>query len=151
MHSTAPGSQRRYRSVALATAAGAVLTALGFTAGLFAAEAPARRVQTVLSRPLANAPGQMLTAVVIEYPPGFSSKPHHHAGSVFGYVLSGEIRSGVDGAEPKVFKAGEAFFEPPGTHHTVSANASTTEPASLLAVIVANEGAKLTTYDTESH
>jgi len=40
----------------------------------------------------------------------------------------------------------QSFFEPPGTMHMVSANASATEPAELIAVFVADEGAQLTTF-----
>jgi quercetin dioxygenase-like cupin family protein len=36
------------------------------------------------------------------------------------------------------FRAGESFSEFPGDRHAVSENASTTEPASLLAVFVVN-------------
>jgi quercetin dioxygenase-like cupin family protein len=67
---------------------------------------------------------------------------------VFVYVLSGQIRSENSATGPaKVYKAGETFFEPPGSEHLVSENASETEPASLLAVFVADDGAKLTTYN----
>ena len=58
---------------------------------------------------------------------------------------TGEIRSQIsDGAPAKVYKAGEFFFEPPGSSHLVSENASATEPASLLAVFVAADDATLT-------
>jgi quercetin dioxygenase-like cupin family protein len=50
-------------------------------------------------------------------------------------------------ASAKVYKAGESFFEPPGSEHLVSANASTSKPASLLAIFVADDGAGLTTFD----
>jgi quercetin dioxygenase-like cupin family protein len=63
-------------------------------------------------------------------------------------VLSGAIRSETSGAGPaRVYKAGEGFFEPPGSEHLVSENASATEPASLLAVFVADNGAELTHFD----
>ena len=102
-------------------------------------------VKPVFAGALPNVPGNNLSAVLVTYKPGESSATHHHAGSVFAYVLSGEIRSQVSGdAEPKVYKAGESFFEPPGSDHLVSENASDTEPASLLAVIVAEDGATLT-------
>jgi quercetin dioxygenase-like cupin family protein len=80
--------------------------------------------------------------------PGAKSEKHHHAGSVFVYVLSGAIRSqsSATGAA-KVFRAGESFFEPPGSEHLVSENDSATEPASLLAVFVADDGSQLTTFD----
>jgi quercetin dioxygenase-like cupin family protein len=43
-----------------------------------------------------------------------------------------------------VYHAGEGFFEPPGSVHLVSANASANEPAKLLAIFVADAGATLT-------
>lgn len=105
-------------------------------------------VKSVLAEKLPNVPGKTLTAVVVSYPPGGKSAKHHHAGSVFAYVLSGAIRSQTSvGGPARVYKAGEAFFEPPGAEHLISENASMTEPASLLAVFVADDGAQLTTFD----
>jgi quercetin dioxygenase-like cupin family protein len=99
----------------------------------------------VFSAQLPNVPGKTLTAIVVEYAPGGSSPAHRHAGSVFAYVLSGHIRSENSATGPvRVYRAGETFFEPPGSTHLVSANASDTEPASLLAVFVADDHAQLT-------
>src|SRR6266513_4774357 len=112
------------------------------------AHAEGDQVTPVRTEKLPNVPGKTLTAVVVNYAPGGKSTSHHHAGSVFAYVLSGEIRSENSATGPaKVYKAGEAFFEPPGSEHLVSENASTTEPASLLAIFVADDGAQLTTFD----
>jgi quercetin dioxygenase-like cupin family protein len=106
-------------------------------------------VKLVRTEKLANAPGQTLTAVTVNYAPGGTSRGHHHAGSVFAYVLTGAIRSENSATGPvKVYKAGESFFEPPGSKHLISENASATEPASLLAVFVADDGAQLTTFDS---
>ncbi len=105
-------------------------------------------VKPVAMEKLPNVPGKSLTAVVVTYAPGGRSGKHHHAGSVFAYVLSGAVRSENSATGPgQVYKAGESFFEPPGSEHLVSENASTTEPASLLAVFVADDGADLTTFD----
>src|SRR5690242_2958110 len=94
---------------------------------------------------LPNVPGQTLTAELVEYPPGGKSSAHHHAGSVFVYILTGRIRSQVSATGPaRVYKAGETLFEPPGSNHLVSENASTSEPASLLAIFIAEDGAVLT-------
>lgn len=105
----------------------------------------AANVKTVFTNPLPNVPGNTMTALLVRYEPGGKSDAHHHAGSVFAYVLSGAIRSQVGpGGEVKVYKAGESFYEPPGSTHLVSENASDTEPASLLAVFVAEDDATLT-------
>lgn len=105
-------------------------------------------VKPVLAEKLPNVPGKSITAVIVNYAPGGKSGKHHHAGSVLAYVLSGEIRSQNSATGPaKVYKAGASFFEPPGSEHLISENASATEPASLLAVFVADDGARLTTFD----
>jgi len=109
------------------------------------AQADDADVKRVFAQLLPNVPGKALSAVVVNYAPGGKSGAHHHSGSVFAYILSGAIRSQVSGdGDAKVYKAGEFFFEPPGSSHLVSENASATEPASLLAVFVADDGATLT-------
>lgn len=106
------------------------------------------QVKQVSAEKLANVPGKKLTAIVVSYAPSGKSGAHRHAGSVFAYVLSGAIRSENSATGPaKVYKSGESFFEPAGSRHLVSENASAKEPASLLAVFVADDGAQLTTFD----
>jgi quercetin dioxygenase-like cupin family protein len=85
-----------------------------------------------------NIPGKSLIAVVVDYPPGAASVPHTHAKSsfIYAYVISGNIESKVNDAPTRVYKAGESWSEPPGAKHTIGRNASTTEPAKLLAVFV---------------
>src|SRR5579871_2304550 len=97
-----------------------------------------------------NIPGKSIQALVVEYPPGGGTPAHRHANSAFitGYVLSGAIRSQVDNAPAKIYHQGEYFTENPGAHHTISENASKTEPAKLLAIFVLDTGeAPLTTLD----
>lgn len=96
------------------------------------------QVKVVFEHALPNVEGKRLVSVVVNYPPGAKSLPHHHAASAFiyAYVLSGTIRSQVDNDAPKVYHQGEAFYEMPGSHHRMSENASETEPSSLLAVFV---------------
>jgi hypothetical protein len=51
----------------------------------------------------------------------------------------------ISEALPLAMNVVSAISEPPGATHLVSANASNTEPAELIAVFVADEGAQLTT------
>ncbi len=89
-----------------------------------------------------------MTGVLVNYPPGGRSLKHHHSGSVTAYVLSGAIRSENSATGPaRVYQAGESFFEPPGSEHVVSENASKSEPASQLAIFVAPRGAELKVDD----
>jgi quercetin dioxygenase-like cupin family protein len=130
---TLPRESIRLRSAVLAAAGGG-------DAG--------ERVKPVATHDLPNLPGKRLTAIVVTYAPGAKSARHHHAGSVWAYVLSGAIRSQNSATGPaEVYRAGDSFFEPPGSEHLVSENASATESASLLAVRIADDGAELTTID----
>jgi quercetin dioxygenase-like cupin family protein len=100
--------------------------------------APASKVTKIFDRELPNVPGKSMRAVLVEYGPGASSPSHRHPSSAFIYatVLQGEIRSKVNDEPEHVYKAGESWTEVPGDHHQVSANASSTEPARLLAIFV---------------
>jgi quercetin dioxygenase-like cupin family protein len=42
----------------------------------------------------------------------------------------------VNDGETQIYRAGESWSEPPGAMHSISRNASKTEPAKLLAVFV---------------
>jgi len=104
------------------------------------------RVEPITSHALPNVPGKRVTIVRVFYGPGGFTRAHRHSGSVTAYITKGEIRSQLAGGPVETFKVGQSFFEPPGATHLVSANASNTEAAELIAVFVADEGAQLTTF-----
>lgn len=87
---------------------------------------------------LPNVPGKSIKGVLVEYGPGGYSPGHTHPKSAFIYatLLEGEIRSRVNDGKVTTYKAGQSFSELPGDRHRVSANASETKPAKLLAVFV---------------
>jgi quercetin dioxygenase-like cupin family protein len=123
----------------------AALTFMSMTAAF------AGTVKIVFDQPIPNVPGKSMKGVLVEYAPGESSPPHIHAKSAFIYatVLEGAIRSQVNDGPEQVFMAGDNWSEVPGDRHGVSANASATEPARLLAVFVVDTDTKdsdLTTY-----
>lgn len=108
------------------------------------------KISVVFDRALPNAPGMSMKAVLVEYQPGGSSPPHTHPATAFIYatVLEGAIRSKVNDGPETVYRAGESWAEVPGDHHAVSANASATEPAKLLAVfVVGSDETDLVTED----
>ena len=116
------------------------------------AEDPTRKVTVVFDHVLPNLPGKSLRGVLVEYGPGGSSAAHTHPNSAFIYatVLEGAIRSQVNDGPVTVYRAGENWSEMPGDHHKVSANASDTEPAKLLAVFVVDTNdTKLVTEDAQ--
>jgi quercetin dioxygenase-like cupin family protein len=96
------------------------------------------KVTLVYEHVLPNVPGKSIKGVLVEYQPGDSSPAHTHPNSAFIYatVLEGAIRSQVNDGPVIKYRVGESFSELPGDRHSVSENASTTEPARLLAVFV---------------
>ena len=104
----------------------------------FATDPSRAKITVVFDHALPNVPGKSMKGVLVEYAPGGSSPAHTHPKSAFIYatVLEGAIRSQVNDGPEKVYRAGESWAELPGDHHRVSANASDTEPAKLLAVFV---------------
>lgn len=110
------------------------------------------KVTLVFDHALPNVPGKSVKGLLVEYGPGGSTPAHTHAASAFVYatVLEGAIRSKINNNPEQVYHAGENFFEVPGDHHRVSANASDTEPMRMLAVFVVDTSAEnLTTSDNE--
>jgi quercetin dioxygenase-like cupin family protein len=127
-----------------------VLTAISSTA--FAADPTREAVAPAFAYPIANVPGKTMTALVVTYPPGAKTPAHRHGRSfVVAYVLEGAVRSKVDNAEERIYRAGESWTEKPGARHTVSENASATEPAKILAMLVHNNKAKdLLTFEDQN-
>jgi len=122
------------------------------SAGTAAAQAPSGRAAAAAPPPIkfdlpdVDLNGWEVTISHVPYPPGRVGSVHHHAGFVLAYVLEGAIVTQVSGQGPeKTYRPGEMFYEPPGSTHMVSRNASATEPAELLAMIFAPKGATLTT------
>ncbi|MGZ5920022.1 MAG: cupin domain-containing protein [Hyphomicrobium sp.] len=103
------------------------------------------KVEVVSSHALPDIPGKRVTVVRVTYGPGGFTPPHRHGGTVTAYITKGQIRSQLNNGPVEIFDVGQSFFEPLGTIHQVSANASNTEWAELIAVFVADEGAQLTT------
>src|ERR1043166_766000 len=102
------------------------------------------KVTLVYEHALPNVPGKSIKGVLVEYGPGGSSPAHTHPKSAFIYatVLEGAIQSSVNDGPVVTYRKGESFSEMPGDHHSVSANASQTEPAKLLAVFVVDTDEK---------
>ena len=109
------------------------------------------KITLVYDHALPNAPGKSIKGVLVEYGPGGSSPAHTHPKSAFIYatVLEGAIRSSVNDGPVVTYHRGESFSEMPGDRHSVSENASKTEPAKLLAVFVLDTDEKELTTPIE--
>jgi quercetin dioxygenase-like cupin family protein len=99
------------------------------------------KVTLVYQHALPGIPGKSVKGVLVEYGPGGYSPSHTHAKSAFIYatVIEGEVRSKVNDGSERTYRTGENWTELPGDHHRVSANASETKPAKILAVFVVDD------------
>jgi quercetin dioxygenase-like cupin family protein len=86
-----------------------------------------------------------VTVSEINVPPAQVGRAHRHPGFVLVYVLEGAMVTKISGQPETTYKAGQMFFEAPGSTHEVSRNASDTQPAKFLAFIFAKKGLPLTT------
>jgi quercetin dioxygenase-like cupin family protein len=140
----------KIRTIIAATGAALVVLMAG---AVSAHDAEAETVTKNFEAAIPNIPGKSLIAVEVNYAPGAASLPHTHAKSAFiyAYVISGAIESKVNEGETRIYRAGESWSEPLGAIHSISRNASKTEPAKLLAVFVLDTNDKaLTTPIKES-
>jgi quercetin dioxygenase-like cupin family protein len=102
------------------------------------AHEPVEKVTPNFEHAISNIPGKSLIALEVDYPPGGASIPHTHAKSsfIYAYVVEGSIESKVNSEKPKIYRAGQSWFEEPGAVHSIGRNVSKTKPAKLLAVFV---------------
>jgi quercetin dioxygenase-like cupin family protein len=110
---------------------------------------PLKRTE-VLSQELPKADFCKASLVTIDFAPGGEAVKHRHDVAVFGYVLEGSVENQFEGQKLKVYKQGEAWYEPPGTVHVVARNASKTERAKLLVFYLGEEGKAPTTVIKET-
>lgn len=106
---------------------------------------PLAKVTELMAKPLADYPGKEALLLQVEYPPGGADPVHRHDAHGFIYVLEGSIVMGVQGGKPVTLTAGQTFYEGPDDVHTVGHNASATEPARFLVLLLKNQGAPVLT------
>jgi quercetin dioxygenase-like cupin family protein len=79
-------------------------------------------------------------ASLIELGPDATAPRHRHDVAVLAYVLEGTVENQFDGGATQVHKAGDSWWEAPGTVHDLARNASKTARARLLVIYIGEEG-----------
>ncbi|TDV58318.1 quercetin dioxygenase-like cupin family protein [Pseudomonas graminis] len=108
-------------------------------------DAEQEKVTVLEQHPMLNAPGKEAMVLTVEYTPGQASIAHSHSGSAIAYVLEGEVISRVNDGKAMTYKAGQTWYEPAGSGHYESRNASATKPAKLLVFILLDDKADILT------
>src|SRR5229473_6646565 len=99
------------------------------------------KVTPLLSKDLTNLPGKEGLMVTVEYPPGNTDPIHRHHAHGFIYVLEGSIVMQVRGGKEVTLTPGQTFYEGPDDVHVVGRNASSTQPAKFVVVLIKAKGA----------
>src|SRR3954453_22814458 len=99
------------------------------------------KVTELFSKDLTNSLGKEGLMIMVEYPPGSVDPVHRHNAHAFVYVLEGSIVMQLKGGKEVTLKPGETFYEGPADVHVVGRNASKTEAAKFLVVLVKEKGA----------
>ena len=102
---------------------------------------PEAIVTPLMTKALADHPGKEALVLTVVYPPGAADPVHRHDAHAFVYVLEGSIVMGVRGGKTVTLMPGETFYEGPNDVHTIGHNASQTEPAKFLVVLLKNSNA----------
>lgn len=121
-----------------------LLASLLFAAAITAAIAqaapsttpPHAIVKTLMTKPLAQHPGEELVMISVEYPPGSVDPVHRHNANALVYVVSGSIVMGLRGSKPVTLGPGQTFYEGPNDIHEIGRNASSTRSAKFIVVLL---------------
>ena len=98
-------------------------------------------IASLMSKDLANVPGREVLMITVEYPPGGADPVHRHNAQAFVYVLEGSIVMQVKGGKEVTLTPGQTFYEGRDDIHLVGRNASTTNSAKFLVLLVKDKGA----------
>jgi quercetin dioxygenase-like cupin family protein len=120
---------------------GVLVASLSFaTTAQQAPPPPGPIVTPVMSKDLPDLPGKEALMLSVEYPPGGADPVHRHDAHGFIYVLEGSVVMGVKGGKEVTLTPGQTFYEGPKDIHTVGRNASTTQPAKFLVLLIKKKG-----------
>jgi quercetin dioxygenase-like cupin family protein len=108
-----------------------------------AASAADAVVTQLLTKPLPEHPGEEVQMITVEYPPGSVDPVHRHNANALVYVVDGSIVMGLRGSKPVTLGAGQTFYEGPDDVHEIGRNASKTQPAKFIVVLLKKIGAPL--------
>ena len=104
-----------------------------------------QKVTPLMTKELAGLAGKEAVMLTVEYAPGASSSKHRHNAHTFVYVLEGSIVMQVEGGKETTLGPGQTFYESPDDIHTVSKNASDSQPAKFLVFFVKDKGVPAST------
>src|SRR3954466_12080546 len=99
------------------------------------------KVTPLISKDLPENPGRELLMITVEHAPGGSNAIHRHDAHAIVYVLEGSVVMQLKGGQQVTLTPGQTFYEGPDDVHVVDRNASGTQPAKFLVLLIKDKGA----------
>ena len=99
------------------------------------------KVTSPMSKDLTENPGREILVIAVEHAPGGSNSIHRHNAHAIVYVLEGSVVMQVKGGQQVTLTPGQTFYEGPDDVHVVDRNASGTQPAKFLVLLIKDKGA----------
>ena len=100
-------------------------------------------VTPLMAKDLSDIPGKQALMITVDYAPGAADPVHRHRAHGFIYVLEGSIVMQVKGGKEVTLTPGQTFYEGPNDIHTVGRNASATQPAKFLVLLIKRKKAEV--------
>lgn len=98
-------------------------------------------VTPLMNKVLSDYPGKEGLMISVEYGPGGADPIHKHDAHAFVYVLEGTIVMQLKGEKEVTLSPGDTFYEGPSDIHLVGRNASTSEPAKFIVLLLKDKDA----------
>ena len=99
------------------------------------------KVTPLIEKDLAEYPGKEVLMITVEHAPGGSSPVHRHNAHAYVYMLEGSVVMQLAGGQQVTLTPGQTFYEGPDDVHLIDRNASSTEPAKFLVILIKSKGA----------
>ena len=99
------------------------------------------KITSLMSKDLPESPGREALMITVEHAAGGSSAIHRHKAHAFVYVLEGSVVMQLRGGQQVTLTPGQTFYEGPDDVHVIDRNASGTQPAKFLVVLIKDKGA----------
>ena len=99
---------------------------------------PEAVVTPLVAKDLPEFQGKEGVMILVEYPPGASDPIHRHHAHAFVYVLEGSIVMQLRDAPEVTLSPGQTYYEGPNDVHIVGRNASNTQPAKFVVLLIKN-------------
>jgi quercetin dioxygenase-like cupin family protein len=97
-----------------------LVAALALSVGALAEDAKPRAQRTILQhQDQSEVSGKEIILGTVVLPPGAAVGYHVHPGEEAGYIIKGSVTWKVRGQPDKTLKAGDSFFNPRGSVHSI--------------------------------